>query len=54
MPLIHITDVSFASKVDICKLVMFCPKYLIWRQVLFLNLMQRPEKIIPEHYSCYI
>jgi hypothetical protein len=25
-------------------LVMFCPKYLIWRQVLFLNLMQRLEK----------
>ena len=25
--------------------VPFCPKYLIWRQVLFLNFVQRPEKL---------
>ena len=45
MPLLHIPGVTFASKVDICKLVMFCHKYLIGRRVLFLNLMQRPEKM---------
>ena len=45
MPLLHISGVMFASKVDICKLVMFCHKYLIWRQVFFLNSMQRPEKL---------
>ena len=45
MSFLHIPGVMFASKVEICKLVMFCPKYLIWRQVLFLNLMQRPEKL---------
>ena len=43
MSFLRIPGVTFASKVEICKLVMFCPKYLIWRQVLFLNLMQRPE-----------
>ena len=42
---LRIPGVTFASKVEICKLVMFCPKYLIWCQVLFLNLMQRPEKL---------
>ena len=45
MPLLHIPGVTFASKVDICKLVMFCHKYLIGRRVLFLNSMQRPEKM---------
>ena len=45
MSFLHIPGVTFASKVEICKLVMFCPKYLIWCQVLFLNLMQRPEKL---------
>ena len=45
MSFLRIPGVTFASKVEICKLVMFCPKYLIWRQVLFLNLMQRPEKL---------
>ena len=45
MPLLHIPGVTFASKVDICKLVMFCHKYLIGSKVLFLNLMQRLEKL---------
>ena len=45
LPLLHIPGVTFSSKVDICKLVMFCHKYLIGRRVLFLNLMQRPEKM---------
>ena len=45
MSFLRIPGVTFASKVQFCKLVMFCPKYLIWRQVLFLNLMQRPEKL---------
>ena len=45
MPLLHIPGVMFASKVYICILVMFCHKYLTGRQVLFLNLMQRPENL---------
>ena len=45
MSFLRIPGVTFASKVEFCKLVMFCPKYLIWRQVSFLNLMQRPEKL---------
>ena len=45
MPLLHIQGVTFSWKVDICKLVMFCHKYLIGRRVLILNVMQRPEKL---------
>ena len=46
MSFLRIPGVTFASKVEICKLVMLCPKYLIWRQVLFLNVMQMPEKLL--------
>ena len=40
LPFLHIPGVPFASKVVIFKLVMLFHKYLIWRQALFLNLMQ--------------
>ena len=45
MSFLVIPGVTVVFKVKICKLVMFWPKYLIWRQVLFLNLMQGPEKL---------
>jgi len=45
MPLLRIPGVMFASKVEICKLVMFCHKYLIWRQVFFSKFNAEAKKI---------